>query len=294
MPTSKGYAGVMVLMPSIITQAGANADVQVTPGMVVFGGAGGRSNEGRMQVDGLNTGAALNGGGVSGYNADIRQRAGSRHDQSGGLGEAEVGGPSISIVPKTGGNTFKGTVYAAGVASGMVGSNYTDALKAAGLSSPLRSRSCGTTTPASAVRSRRIASGSSRNYRDEGIMDTVPGHVRQRELQEHHDAGSNATTVELRGRHEPAGVQRGQLDDRQRAPDRPSSTPRNKFNVFWDEQHPCNGATYTANDDGCRQAFGQPGLRLRASATRRRTSPGSRRLLAIGSSACSRPPGRRR
>jgi hypothetical protein len=33
------------------------ADVQVTPQMTVFGGAGGRNNEGRMQVDGLNTGA---------------------------------------------------------------------------------------------------------------------------------------------------------------------------------------------------------------------------------------------
>ena len=51
----------MVLMPSTITQAGTSADVQVTPGMVVFGGAGGRNNEGRLLVDGLNTGASLNG-----------------------------------------------------------------------------------------------------------------------------------------------------------------------------------------------------------------------------------------
>ena len=39
--------------------------------MTVFGGAGGRGNEGRMQVDGLNVGATLNGGGVSTYIADI-------------------------------------------------------------------------------------------------------------------------------------------------------------------------------------------------------------------------------
>ena len=55
---------------------------------------------------------------------------------SGGLGEAEVGGPSIQVVPKTGGNTVKGSVYHSGLTQGMVGSNYTPELQAAGLSSP--------------------------------------------------------------------------------------------------------------------------------------------------------------
>src|ERR1700710_1684561 len=127
----------MLLIPSMVQSGGGNVNVQLQPGMVVFGGAGGRSNEGRMQVDGLNTGASLNGGGVSGYNADLTNPAEVATTNSGGRGEAEVGGPSISIVPRTGGNTFKGTVYAAGLGSGMVSSNYTDALKTAGLSSPL-------------------------------------------------------------------------------------------------------------------------------------------------------------
>ena len=104
--------------------------------MTVFGGAGGRANEGRMQVDGLNTGAALNGGGVSTYVADISNAAEVVTTTSGGLGEAEVGGPTLSIVPKSGGNTVKGAVYLSGVSSGMVGTNYNDTLKAAGLSTP--------------------------------------------------------------------------------------------------------------------------------------------------------------
>src|SRR5665213_4205855 len=60
MPAARAYAGIMMLIPSTITQAGANLDIQVTPGMLVFGGAGGRVNEARLQVDGLNTGAAFN------------------------------------------------------------------------------------------------------------------------------------------------------------------------------------------------------------------------------------------
>src|SRR2546426_12092881 len=111
---------MMFLIPAVTIQSGNTMDVQVTPQMTVFGGAGGRSNEGRMQVDGLNTGAALNGGGVSTYVADISNAAEVVTTTSGGMGEAEVGGPSLSIVPKSGGNTVKGQIYLSGVSSGMV------------------------------------------------------------------------------------------------------------------------------------------------------------------------------
>ena len=82
-PTARSWAAMAVLMPGIVTQAGASADIQVTPQMTVFGGTGGRGNEGRMQVDGLNTGAALNGGGVSTYVADISNAAEVRDDDVG-------------------------------------------------------------------------------------------------------------------------------------------------------------------------------------------------------------------
>ena len=110
MPAARSYAGVMMLIPATTTQAGANLDIQVTPGMLVFGGAGGRTNEARIQVDGLNTGAAFNGAGVSSYVVDIGNAQEISMTTSGGLGEAEVGGPSFSIVPKTGGNSDQGLV----------------------------------------------------------------------------------------------------------------------------------------------------------------------------------------
>src|ERR1700686_984727 len=136
MPAARSYAGVMLLIPATTTQAGSNLDIQVTPGMLVFGGAGGRTNEARLQVDGLNTGAAFNGAGVSSYVPDISNAQEISTTTSGGMGEAEVGGPNFSIVPKTGGNTFKGTGYASAVTSGMVGNNYTADLKARGLTTP--------------------------------------------------------------------------------------------------------------------------------------------------------------
>src|SRR5207244_7373623 len=68
-PTSRGYGGIVVLMPSIIN---GGADVQTGPANPVFGGAGGRGNEGRVSVDGGNVGASLNGAGTSGYLVDVQ------------------------------------------------------------------------------------------------------------------------------------------------------------------------------------------------------------------------------
>ena len=70
---------------------GSPTDVQVAPGMVIFGGA--RANEGRLQVDGLNTGASINGAGVSGYNVDVTNSQEVSVITSGALGEAELAVP---------------------------------------------------------------------------------------------------------------------------------------------------------------------------------------------------------
>jgi hypothetical protein len=252
-PTARGYAGIMVLMPSVITQSGTSADVQVTPGMVVFGGAGGRNNEGRLTVDGLNTGASLNGAGVSGYNADLLNAAEVVTTNSGGLGEAEVGGPAINVVPKTGGNNFKGSAYGAYVGSGMVSSNYTDALKAAGLASPLSilklwDADAGLGGP---IKKDRVWFFI--NYRDEGSWQTIPGIFANAPWEPITTPISNATApwnVAFDTNTPARNANSWQI-----ASGRLSAqvTSRNKLAIFWDEQHPCNGATWTPQGDGCRK-----------------------------------------
>jgi carboxypeptidase family protein len=137
-PTAKGYASVMLLIPSMTVGGGAPQQVQLSPGMIVFGGRGGRTNEGRVQVDGLNTGASLNGGGVSGYRQDIENASEIAMFTSGGLGETEVGGPGMNIIPKTGGNSFAGHAFATGFNSSMQGDNFTQRVIDAGLRRPNR------------------------------------------------------------------------------------------------------------------------------------------------------------
>ncbi len=134
-PTARGYAAVMLLIPSMVQSGGGNNNVQLSAGMIVFGGRGGRGNEGQSQIDGLGTGAAINGGGVSGYgNLEIAQEV--VMTTAGGLGEAEQGGPLVNFIPKTGGNTFQTHAYYSGMTGAWQSSNFTPELQAAGMTTP--------------------------------------------------------------------------------------------------------------------------------------------------------------
>jgi len=240
-PTARSWAATAVLIPGITIQAGTSADIQITPQMTVFGGAGGRSNEGRMQVDGLNTGAALNGGGVSTYVADISNAQEVVTTTSGGLGEAEVGGPTLSIVPKSGGNTVKGAVYLSGVSSGMVGSNYQ---KVPGFAVPgvLLSQwdyTGGVGGPI--VKDRLWYYGTAR---DEGQHRTIPN------IYPNLNAGDPTKfTYSPDATRQAQGAESFQLFSIRLTT---QITPRNKFNYHQDFQLPCNGAAFTSSGDACR------------------------------------------
>jgi hypothetical protein len=240
-PTARSWAATAVLIPGITIQAGTSADIQITPQMTVFGGAGGRSNEGRMQVDGLNTGAALNGGGVSTYVADISNAQEVVTTTSGGLGEAEVGGPSLSIVPKSGGNTVKGQAYLSGVSSGMVGSNYQ---KVSGLSVPgvLLSQWDYTVGVGGPIKKDRLwyyATG-----RDEGQHRSITG------IYPNLNAGDPTKWTYLPDTSKQAqGAESFQLASIRLTY---QATARNKFNFHQDLQYPCNGAAFNTTADACR------------------------------------------
>jgi hypothetical protein len=139
LPTAQGFAALATLLPSMVISGGGNNNVQISTGMIVFGGRGGRGNEGIAQTDGIGTGAAINGGGVSGYGRlDTSQEV--VMTSTGGLGDVEVGGPIVNLIPRTGGNAFEHRFQGSGFSGEMQGSNYTDELKAAGLRTPAETR----------------------------------------------------------------------------------------------------------------------------------------------------------
>ena len=232
-PATRSYNSLMQLMPNTVTQGGAAMDTQVVPGMVVFGGAGGRSNEGRVNVDGISVGSAFNGAGVSSYIADVGNAREVTMITSGGLGEAEGGGPALNIVPKEGGNTVRGSFYAAGVTEGMIGSNYTDELRTRGLTTPGETRkvwdfNLGVGGP---IKSDRVWFFGT--YRDEGSERSVPG------MFANANAGDPTKWTYVADRSRPAvnAASYRMMSMRITA----QATPKNKFAVFWDEQKPCEG-----------------------------------------------------
>jgi hypothetical protein len=243
-PTARSWAATALLIPGIVTIGGGPTDIQVTPQMTVFGGAGGRNNEGRMQVDGLNAGAGLGGSGVSTYIADISNAQEVVTTTSGGLGEVEVGGPSLSIIPKSGGNSVRGAAYLSGVSSGMVGSNYSDALRNAGLTTPgklLRQwdYTFGIGGPVKKDRLWYYVTA-----RDEGQYRTIPN------VYPNLNAGDATKTLYAPDKtREVQGAESWRLYTFRLTY---QASARNKFNLHWDEQHPCNGSTFSTSGDGCR------------------------------------------
>jgi hypothetical protein len=246
-PASKSYASLMQLMPNVVTQAGGAMDTQVVPGMVVFGGAGGRSNEGRVNVDGISVGSAFNGAGVSSYIPDVGNAREVTMTTSGGLGETEGGGPSMNIVPREGGNSMRGLFYAAGVGGAMIDSNYTKELEDLNVPVPGRYRkvwdfNLGVGGPI--VKDRLWYFGSLRNEGSERTVTNMFGNA---------NAGDPTKWTYVADRSRPAvnAASYRPLTLRLTA----QASTRNKFTAFWDEQRPCEGGAAPGfSGDACRKS----------------------------------------
>lgn len=129
LPASRSYGNYIAAIPAIqATGFGGGASTINN----FFSARGGRSTEGLIQLDGMNVGAPGNGGGVSGYLYDMSNSSEVQVAISGGLGEADRGGPAFNIIPKTGGNTFSGTGFTSYAGEWGQSSNIDDHLRSLG------------------------------------------------------------------------------------------------------------------------------------------------------------------
>ena len=201
----------------------------------------GSAEDGRLTVDGINTGASRGGAGVSGYIPDMQNTAEIIFTLSGNLGEAETGGPSMTVVPKSGGNSLSGSFFISALNDKMQGNNF-DAEQLSVLASPaksllLRDYQVSVGGPIKKDRMwyffnhRRVdfadaQSGifANKNAGDPTKWTYVPDFSRQGRIDQTRSIYALRLTMQL--------------------------TPRNKLSVFWDEQPQCSGAAWTG-DDGC-------------------------------------------
>ena len=93
LPASRGYGNLLTTVSGI--QANGTQNGGINPAMIFFTSRGGRSNEGTVQIDGMNVGSAFNGGGVAGYGYDTTNAQEVQLTVAGGLGEADRGGPAV-------------------------------------------------------------------------------------------------------------------------------------------------------------------------------------------------------
>jgi len=231
-PTVRSYNAVVILVPGVVTNLNDTVTGTTTTQFPIHGG---RNNEGRLTIDGLNIGTPVGGNQPPGYVADVGNAQEVTFTTSGGLGESETAGLVMNIVPKTGGNSVSGSVYFSGTGEKLQADNLTQELRDAGLSAA---------TPLTKVYDLNGAVGGPIktdrvwyfvNARTQGSTRTIAG------IYYNLNAGDGTKWL-----YAPDQGQRAYSD---RTWENASGritwqvTPRNKIGGFWDEQAVCRKCT---------------------------------------------------
>ena len=114
LPATRNYGAILAAVPGIEVSGvvGGNlTSAQTTPELTFFTARGGAPTEGRVMIDGMNVAAAFSGGGVSSLVYNTSDTTEIQVMIAGGLGENETGGPSMNLVPRSGGNRFSGQAF---------------------------------------------------------------------------------------------------------------------------------------------------------------------------------------
>jgi hypothetical protein len=135
-PTVRSYNALLGFVPGVVTSFN---DTVTGTATVSFPIHGGRTNEGRLTLDGLTIGSPPSGNSATSYTIDIGQAQEVTFTTAAALGDAETAGVIMNIVPRNGGNTSHGSLYFSGTGSALQSDNVTPALETQGVTraSPL-------------------------------------------------------------------------------------------------------------------------------------------------------------
>jgi hypothetical protein len=140
-PVGRSHINMAVLIPGLVAAQpgrGALADVGGTNNLqnTTFAIHGGRTSDTRLQLDGVRLGNVLSGGEFSNFVPDTGATQEVTIDYGAVSAEQPFGGLRIDLIPREGGNTVRGTVFATGVNSAWQGNNLSAELEARGLPDP--------------------------------------------------------------------------------------------------------------------------------------------------------------
>ncbi|HEX6973019.1 MAG TPA: carboxypeptidase-like regulatory domain-containing protein, partial [Vicinamibacterales bacterium] len=129
-PAARTYNALVALVPGVLTNAN---DTVITAAATTFPIHGGRTNEGRLLLDGFVIGSPSTGSSATSYAFDVGYAEEIAFTTSGGLGESETAGLVMNIVPKSGGNDRHGSFFGSSTATWLQSDNLTEALRDQGL-----------------------------------------------------------------------------------------------------------------------------------------------------------------
>jgi len=142
-PAGRSHINEIVLIPGVqaaqpgrggLNDVGGTNNLQNT----TFSIHGGRTSDTRLQLDGVRLGNVLSPGEFSNFVPDTGATQEVAVDYGAISAELAFGGLRINLVPKEGGNSFKGSLFATGVNGSWQNDNLTTDLQARGLPAPNR------------------------------------------------------------------------------------------------------------------------------------------------------------
>ena len=133
-PTGNRYQNLLTVIPGVVISGtqdvgGARGD---TPTDISIHGSS--INDGRIKIDGANVAPPAK---AAGHDSQaVLDTVNSQEvvvTSSGGLGEAETAGITINIIPREGGNTYAGQMFVSATTGALQADNFTEDLKRRGL-----------------------------------------------------------------------------------------------------------------------------------------------------------------
>src|SRR5579862_5399837 len=134
-PVGRAQTALAVLVPGM-TSGSQDVGGTNTLGFSPVAIHGGRSNDQRLMIDGL----LVRNVATQGWNSNTMPDMGASQemtiDYAGGTGEATTSGVIFNFIPREGGNTFQGSLFATATSSWFQGTNFTQDLQNQGLRAP--------------------------------------------------------------------------------------------------------------------------------------------------------------
>jgi hypothetical protein len=224
------------------------AALAASPGLVTFYSRGGNVLEGRFNVAGMPVANAFAGGGGSSLVYDTVNVDEISFNVAGGLGESDIGGPVLNIIPRSGGNSFQGQAFL-NFSNARMRDNNLDSDLTAPPPGPNLSQAPGiikaydtnVSYGGPIVRDRLWFYGSYRRIDTQTAAQGIIGNANAFDLSKWNWIPDNSVSGRMPTRR---SIYIGRVTAQ--------VTKKHRVSVNWEAQRRCDGATLKVDGDGCR------------------------------------------